>query len=129
ERYLRDNETAKDRGEYIDPAAAKVTIKTLGEEWLKTRESVMKPSAFRSLDSAWRTHVVDEWGDRPVGGVRHSEVQAWVSRLAKDRSATTVLRCHGVLAGILDAAVKDRRIIRNVARDLVLPRKRSKGKT
>lgn len=129
ERYLRDNETAKDRGEYIDPADAKVTIKTLGDEWLNARESVMKPSAFRSLDSAWRTHVVDKWGDRQVGSLKHSEVQAWVSEMAKDRSATTVLRCHGVLAGILDIAVKDRRITRNVARDLVLPRKRSKGKT
>ena len=129
ERYLREKETAKDRGEYIDPADAKVTVKTLGEEWLKTRESVMKPSAFRSLDSAWRNHVVDKWGDREIGGLKHSEVQAWVSKLAKTRSATTVLRCHGVLAGILDAAVKDRRLTRNVARDLVLPRKRSKGKT
>lgn len=129
ERYLRVNETAKDRGEYIDPADAKATVKALGEEWLETRQPVMKPSAFRSLDSAWRIHVVGKWGDREIGGLRHSEVQSWVSTLAKTRSATTVLRCHGVLSGILDAAVKDRRITRNVARDLTLPRKRAKGKT
>lgn len=129
ERYLREKETAKDRGEYIDPADARVTVKTLGEEWLKTRKSVMKPSAFRSLDSAWRIHVVDQWGSREVGSLKSSEVQAWVSELSEKRSATTVLRCHGVLAGILDAAMKDLRITRNVARDLALPRKRSKGKT
>lgn len=51
--YLREKETSKDRGEYIDPADSRATIKTLGEAWLKSREPLMKPSAYRSLDSAW----------------------------------------------------------------------------
>ena len=45
----------------------------------------------------------------------------------KPRSATTVLRAYGVLAGILDTAVKDRRIPSNPARGVNLPRK-LKGK-
>jgi integrase len=36
------------------------------------------------------------------------------------------LRAHGILAGILDAAVKDRRISSNPARGVVLPRKPKK---
>lgn len=51
------------------------------------------------------------------------EVQGWVARLGAGKSATTVLRAHGVLAGILDAAVKDRRLARNPARGVSLPRK------
>ncbi len=38
--------------------------------------------------------------------------------------ATSVLRAHGVLAGILDRAVADRRISSNPARGVPLPRKR-----
>lgn len=34
-----------------------------------------------------------------------------------------------MLAGILDAAVRDRRATQNVTRNLVLPKKRAKGKT
>jgi integrase len=42
------------------------------------------------------------------------------------KSATTVLRAYGVLAAILDVAVKDRRISVNPARGVNLPRKTSK---
>ena len=122
-------ETSKDLGDYVDPADAKATIADLGVKWLQGRESVMKPSSFRPVESAWRIHVRDKWGGREVGSLRHSEVQAWVSALSKSLSATTVLRAHGVLAAILDLSVKDRRVTRNVARDLSLPRKLATGKT
>ncbi|MGO1266912.1 MAG: tyrosine-type recombinase/integrase [Microbacterium gubbeenense] len=126
---LAELTVSKNRGEYVNPADAKATISTLGADWLKAREAVMKPSSYRAVDSAWRVHVKGKWGPRDVGGVRHSEVQTWVSALAKTHSATTVLRAYGVLAAILDVAVKDRRVTRNVARGVTLPRKRSKGKT
>jgi integrase len=40
-----------------------------------------------------------------------------------DGGSTTVRRAHGILAGILDGAVHDRRLARNVARDVKLPPK------
>jgi integrase len=129
ERYLRTVEVSKDRGEYVDPGDAKVTIETLGNDWLKDRKTVMKPSSYRAVDSAWRIHVLGKWGQREVGSIRHSEVQTWVSALAKTKSATTVLRAHGTLASILDIAVKDRRVMTNAARGVLLPRKKAKGKT
>lgn len=125
---LAEVEVSKNRGEYVNPSDAKVTIGTLGRDWIKAREHVMKPSAWRPLDSSWRTHVEPKWGSRPVGTIRSTEVQAWLSELAKSKSATTTLRAHGVLAGVLDAAVDDRRLTRNVARGLILPRKVAKGK-
>lgn len=112
---------AKSRGEFIDPIAAAVTVDTLGEEWLQHRRGVLKPSSFRPLESAWRKHVQPKWGGRAVGSVRHSEVQSWVSSIAG--GSTTVRRAQGVLAGILDMAVADRRLARNVARDIDLPAK------
>lgn len=123
EQRLSEVEVAKHRDEYINPKDSKAKVADLGATWLKDRQHVMKPSAYRSLDSAWRTHVAPKWGDRALGSIRHSEVQSWVSALSKERSATTVLRAHGVLAAILDQAVKDRRLSRNVARELDLPRK------
>jgi hypothetical protein len=41
---------------------------------------------------------------------------AWTSDDSRPRSATVVLRALGVLAGILDVALKDGRIAKNVAR-------------
>lgn len=129
ELYLAQVETSKARGDYVNPTDAKVTIARLGGEWLESRSSVLKPSTYRSIDSAWRIHVEPKWGNRAVGGIRHSEVQSWLSTLAKSHSPTTVLRVHGVLAGILDAAMRDRRITHNAARDMTLPKKTRGGRS
>lgn len=114
-------EVSKNRGEYVDPASAEVTIAMLGKEWLQQREGVLKPSSMRPLQSAWSKHVKPKWGARKVGGIRHSEVQTWVSTIPG--GSTTIRRAHGVLAGILDTAVQDRRLVRNVARDISFPPK------
>lgn len=128
EQYLRSVEVSKDRGEYVDPADARATVTSIGGTWVEGRKTVMKPSSYRALESAWRTHVIPKWGERTVGSIRHSEVQAWVSSLAATASASTVLRAHGVIASILEVAVRDRRLARNVARDVSLPRKVGKPK-
>ena len=60
--------------------------------------------------------------------MKHSEVQDWVAELSRERAASTVLRAYGVLAAVLDVAVKDRRVSRNVARGVSLPRKVAKSK-
>lgn len=117
---LAELEVSKARGEYIDSSTASVTVADLGRDWLDAKK-VLKPSSLRPLQSAWTKHVEPKWGRRAVGGIRHSEVQAWVSSLSG--GSTTVRRAHGVLAGILDVAVHDRRIARNVARDVQLPAK------
>lgn len=118
---LAELEISKARGEYVDPATAAATVEMLGQEWLAQRQGVLKPSSYRPLRSAWEKHVQPKWGSRAVGSIRHSEVQAWVSSLKG--GSTTVRRAHGVLAGILDIAVRDRRLARNVARDVTLPAK------
>lgn len=122
ELYLASVETSKARGEYIDATAARTTIDSLGAQWL-ANQTHLKPSSLRPLEIAWRLHVEPRWGRVAVGDVRHSDVQAWVTALTAGRSATTVLRAYGVLAGILDVAVRDRRIPNNVARGARLPRK------
>lgn len=122
ELYLASIETSKARGEYIDASAARATIDTLGVEWL-ANQTHLKPSSLRPLEIAWRLQVRPRWGNVAVGDIRHSEVQTWITSMTAGRSATTVLRAYGVLAGILDVAVRDRRIPNNVARGARLPRK------
>lgn len=110
------------RGEYVDASRGKATIDELGHAWLRN-QSHLKPSSYRPVEIAWRVHVEPAWGKRRVGEILHSEVQSWLSVWGKGRSATTVLRAYGVLAAILDVAVRDKRIATNPARDVKLPRK------
>lgn len=136
EGFLHSIENSKNTGQFIDAAAGRITIGQLSTDWL-TGLSHLKPSSARPVQSAWRLHVEPKWGGRPIGTIRPSEVQTWVSQLSngvkdgdgwksKPKGATTVLRAYGVLASILDSAVKDRRIPSNPARGLNLPRKTKK---
>jgi integrase len=135
ELYLASIEISKARGEYVDATAAKVTIGELGAIWLMS-QTHLKPSSRDAIEIAWRLFVEPMWGDIAVGTIRHSEVQTWVSQLgtgdaktahnAGPRSATVVIRAFGVLAAILDVALRDRRISSNPARHVSLPRKKKK---
>ncbi|PPH98172.1 site-specific integrase [Rathayibacter sp. AY1D1] len=125
QQYLNGLEASKTAGTFVDAVAGRVLVSALGPAWLASRSN-LKPSSQRPLEIAWRLHVEPVWGRRAIADIRHSEVQSWVTELSATKSATTVLRAHGVLAGILDVAVRDRRLHTNVTRGVSLPRKSGK---
>jgi integrase len=109
---------AVEDGQHLEASKAKAKIAVLGATWLAAKEPpALKPSTYRSLESAWRIHVKPKWGERAVGSLSPVEIRDWLAMIRKTRSPTTVLRAHGVLAGILDDAVADRRILANPSRD------------
>ena len=125
ELFLASIEVSKAKGEFVDATAARATVGDLATSWLAS-QTHLKPSSLRPVEIAWRLHVKPVWGNRQVGQIRYSDVQEWVSELSGRRGATTVLRAYGVLAGILDVALRDRRIPSNPARGVNLPRKSAK---
>jgi integrase len=132
ELYLASVELKKAAGDYIDSSSGRVTVGTLGTEWFAT-QTHLKPSSVAVMESTWQLHVRPRWGEVAIGTIRHSEVQAWVSALAngttegtRPKSPALVHRAYGILAAILDVAVRDRRISSNPARGVRLPRKVSR---
>jgi integrase len=127
--FIASTTVSKATGTYIDVSETKATVHTLGTVWLANKSTVVKPSTFHPLDVAWRLHVEPLWGKRSVGSIRHTEVQTWVTNLSTDLGATSVIRAYGILSGILDNSVKDRRIIENPARGVKLPKKTKKARS
>lgn len=142
ELFLARTEVARSDGSYTNPAAAKATVRELGTEWLRNKRHSLKASSYSSLETSWRVYVLPRWSDTRIGDIRASQVEQWIRELSEGtaptsrtkssgvagspRSATVVYRTLGVLAGILDTAVRDGRIPRNVARGAQnLPTKRS----
>lgn len=132
-------EVKKLTGEYVSPKLGKITIGELGPKWLERQKGHMKPSGYRSYESAWKNHVKEKWETFAIGKINRSDVQAWISGLSQDqtdddgkivkkgKSASTVITIFSVLAQILDDAVSDRLIVVNPARGVKLPR-RVKGR-
>jgi integrase len=122
EDFAATTHVSKLRGEYIDPADAKVTVGDLGPDWLE-RRTHLKPSSRRVEEVAWRVHVAPKWKGVRLADIRHSAVKTWVSEMSRASGPVTVIRAYNVLAGILDEAVRDRRLLTNPARGLKLPPK------
>lgn len=72
---LAEVEVSKGKGEFIDAADSRATVRVLGVGWLAAREGVMKASSYRPIESAWRIHVEPKWGARSVGSLKHTEAR------------------------------------------------------
>jgi integrase len=121
-------EVSKARGEYVAPSLGRVTVGELSTDWLARKKQSTAPSHYRMLESAWRKHVEPRWGSVAVADVDTLRVEAWTAAMTRGGSgATTVLRAHGVLSGVLADAVKAKRLAVNPAKGVEnLPRKPAK---
>jgi integrase len=134
ENYVTSVEHSKNRGEYINPADSAATVGELAPAWFAKKAAALKQSSFQPLESAWRNHVEKRWGSVRLRNIQQTSIEQWIAELMtggerrKALGATSVIRCHGVLYGILRDAVKDRRILRNPAEDVELPKKSPKPK-
>lgn len=126
ELYLSSVSVRMATGEYIDPMLARATVGQRHKAWLNAKQATLKPSAYRVLEITWRLHVAPAWEDVALSDVWYSDVQEWVTELAQIRSPAVTIRAHGILAGIMDTAVRDRRIPSNPCRGIALPRKDKK---
>ncbi|MCT1883217.1 site-specific integrase [Corynebacterium sanguinis] len=115
-------------GEWIKPEDQRVTLTEVWDRWKVAKERRVKTSSWRSLDSAWRTHVEPAWGLRTVASVHPAEVQDWVNQL--DRAPSTVERAYHLLSTLFDEAVRLRQLRTNPCQGVQTPsRKKSKDVT
>ena len=121
ERFLASVEGAKVTGTYVDPALARVTLGAWAQRWLDG-QAHLKPTTRSRYEGILRKHLHPRWDRVKLGHVSHGDIQAWVTELARDHSPATVQKIHRVLSLVLDMAVKDGRLARNVARGVNLPR-------
>ena len=116
-------EVSKAKGEYVAPSIGRTTVGELGPAWLQRQRAHMKLSGIRSLESSWRVHVAPRWAGARIIDVRYSAVQAWVADMFTKRGPSSVATAYGILARILDDAVKDRMLASNPARGVKLPKR------
>lgn len=123
EAFAATVEVSKLTGSYVQPTLGRITVGELGPVWLE-RQSHLKPSSLRPVEITWRLHVEPEWSDARVADIDLDQVEKWIAELSARRSATVVIRAYGVLVGILDMAVKAKRLNVNPAKGAGnLPRK------
>ncbi len=121
ERFLTTIEASQLNGTYIDPSLAKISVGEWTDRWLEGLAHI-KPSTRSRYEGIVRKHVQPVWGLVRLENVTHSDVQAWVTSLSRALSPSSVRKVHRVLSLVLDSAVRDGRLARNVATGVNLPR-------
>jgi integrase len=125
ERWKRETLTDIARGEWCDPRSGKETLTSCADAWLAAQVH-LKPSTRACYVATLRTHVLPPLGNRTVVSLTSGQAQEWVSRLSAERSPATVRKAHRVLSLVLDLAVRDLKVTRNVAAQVNLPRATSR---
>lgn len=108
------------RGSYVDPRGGRITFRTYAEQWRGAQ--VHRATTVAQVETHLRRHAYPTFGDRPLGAVRPSEVQAWVRRLEQDLAPSTIGVVYSFVAAIFRAAVRDRLIVATPCVDVRLPK-------
>ena len=111
ERFRVQVEADVQRGTYVDPAAARVTLRRYADGWLnsQTFDEATRDSQERRL----RLHIYPVLGDQTLGqlAARPSAIQAWVRGLKL--ASSTAGGVLSTLSMVMNAAVEDGLINRN----------------
>jgi integrase len=121
-RWRREGLAAKDRGEYVDPKLARVTVRDRGEQW-RTSQLHHREASRRIFETALRLHVYPYLGDKPVNRVTRSDIEALVKRWVEDGAAPGTIRGsrYPVVRALFAAAVKDDLIRKSPCVGIKLP--------
>lgn len=72
------------RGDFVDPAAGRITLAEWWARWEPTRRTANATSSKR--ESTWRNYVEPAFGSWPLDSIQSWDVEAWAGELARKRS-------------------------------------------
>ena len=118
-RWVATEEAKVVRGDWVNPAAGKVTFAVFYADW--SPRQVWLSSTRENADLAVAGVT---FGDVPLRSIRRSHVEAWVKHMATWLAPTTIDTRFTIVRGVFRAAVADRLIPSDPTIGVVLPRKR-----
>jgi integrase len=127
ELYLASVEVAKARGNYIDPARARVTVAEWMAIYISTRADLRRSTLSR-IEGVARLHINPALGQIPLSELTRLRCQQFVSTLNATQKPGSVHKTATVLSGALQLAVDDGRLPGNPASRLKLPRQMKQRK-
>ncbi|WP_300404154.1 site-specific integrase [Nocardioides sp.] len=118
-RWVATEEAKVVRGDWVNPAAGKVTFSAFYADWAPRQVWLSSTRENADLAVAGTT-----FGEMPLRSIRRSHVEAWVKRMSAVLAPTTIDTRVTIVRGVFRAAVADRLISSDPTTGVVLPRKR-----
>jgi integrase len=108
-------------GLYVDPAGGRTRFKEYAEQWRAGQ--IHRPSTASQTETYLRLHAYPTLGNRPIGAIRRSEIQAWVKQQSAGLAPGSVELVYRWVATIFKAAVADRLIASSPCIRIALPKR------
>lgn len=108
-------------GEFVSPAAGRITVRELADEFRDSRKGQVSVRAWESDESALRVHIVPTFGRLPISSVSPVQIERFLTDIAVTRSVRTAARIRTTLRGLFRYAVRTRRIQTSPAESVPLP--------
>lgn len=126
ERRKAEIELELSAGQWLDPRRGDLRLAAWAADWLPSRHD-LRPTTLARLATTMDRQVLPKFGSYPMNKIGNADVRVWVAQLlAEGLSAATVRKAVFALRQCLEAAVEDRRIPTNPARNVPLPTENAK---
>ncbi len=120
QRWLDEVTAAVVTGQYVDPAAGRVTFETYYSQW--SQRQVWESTTVRAMDLSARSVT---FADVPLAKLRRSHLEQWVKTMsAAGLAAGTIRTRMNNVRSVLRAAVRDRVMATDPSDGVPLPRER-----
>jgi hypothetical protein len=93
QRWLAEVEHSKLAGSYVDPKAGRITFRAYAEAWRTMQPH--RDGTTTSVEQQVRRHVYPAIGDRSIGAILPSEIQALVTHMSQSLAASTIAVIYG----------------------------------
>ncbi|MGY1845535.1 tyrosine-type recombinase/integrase [Modestobacter sp. SYSU DS0875] len=124
QRWLDEVTASVVTGQYVDPAAGRITFRSFFDDW--SQRQVWAPGTVTHMNLVARSVT---FGDLPLKSIRGSHVEAWVKKMHSDGMAPlTIANRFTAVRTVFRAAVKDRRIPSDPSGDVTRPPKKPSGR-
>jgi integrase len=122
QRWMAENETARNRGAWVDPVAGRDRLGEWAERWFASTVA-LRPGTRRTYRLLLDHQILPHFGGAPLASIDPLAVHEWQAGLvAAGLSPSRIRNAAQVLGQILDAAVSGGRLHRNPAQGLRRPR-------
>jgi integrase len=115
DRWLTSQNSARDRGEWVDPAHAAESFRVVADGWLAGRRDVAESSRARDT-SYLRNLILPFLGQLRLRDVTADVLDGWVATLDEGYAPATTRKAFNITSQVLDRAVILRKIPANPAR-------------
>ncbi len=111
-RKRREKEREIESGAY--KSNDKITLNEYFKEWIEQKERTVKGSTIYAYKTGYRNHIAKALGKQKIKGLERRAIVKLLNRIADERGIGASNYARRVLASILNAAVQEEVISRNV---------------